>query len=95
MGMYRVNELYPSVWECVQAKEVFFEAAQHYAPCNDMSKACIVQNALAEVWRAGRLYQMAKEQSRSTSETIGAFRRLREVYGQLAVRNSKTGVKRQ
>ena len=85
MGMYRVNELYPSVWECAQAREVFFEAAQHYAPCNDMSKACIVKNALAEVWRAGRLYQMAEEQSRSTSETIGAFRRLREVYGQLAV----------
>lgn len=85
MGMYRVNELYPSVWECMQAEKVFSEAVQHHASCNDMSKACIVKNALAEVWRAGRLYQMAEEQSRSKSETTRAFLRLCGVYGRLAV----------
>ena len=40
MNLYGTNEVYPSVWECLQAKKVFFDTVLHFAPCRDMSAAC-------------------------------------------------------
>ena len=78
MNLYGTNEVYPSVWECLQAKKVFF------APCRDMSKEIIVKNALAEVWRAGRLYQLAIERSCTKREAAKIFPQMLEEYGYLA-----------
>lgn len=94
MGLYGTNEVYPSVWECLQAEKVFSDTVLHFAPCGDMSKAIIVKNALAEVWRAGRLYQLAVERSHTKIEAAQIFPQLLEEYGYLAACPSAKGGKK-
>lgn len=91
MGLYGTNEVYPSVWECLQAEKVFSDTVLHFAPCRDMSKAIIVKNALAEVWRAGRLYQLAIERSCTKREAAKIFPQMLEEYGYLAACPSAKG----
>ena len=63
------NFLSPSVWECLQAKEVFSRAVMHYMGSRDMSRKLIIECALAKVWEAGRAYQIAKDGGGTNSET--------------------------
>lgn len=63
------NDLSPSVWECLQAKEVFSRAVMHYIRGRDMSRKLIIECALAKVWEAGRAYQIAKDGGGTNSET--------------------------
>lgn len=63
------NDLSPSVWECLQAKEVFSRAVMHYIGRRDMSRNLIIECALAKVWEAGRAYQITKDGGGTNSET--------------------------
>lgn len=80
MSRYRTDEFSLSVWEHVQASRAFAEAVQKFAQDEEMSKDRIVKNALAEVWRAGRVYQAADEQSQTKTD---AAREFLQRYGNL------------
>lgn len=66
----RTAGFYPSVWECLQAEQVFSDTVRWYLPCRDMSRAVILRSALAAVWSAGRNYQAALSQGDGPAAVI-------------------------
>lgn len=66
----RTAGFYPSVWECLQAEQVFSDTVRWYLPCRDMARAIIIRSALAAVWSAGRCYQEAISQADGPAAVI-------------------------
>lgn len=86
------NNLHPSVWECLQAQEVFSCAVMHYMENRDMSRSIIIKCALTKVWEAARSYQIAKDGGGTNSEIIDRYFQIAQRQGIILTNTSAKGV---
>lgn len=55
------DECWPTVWETMQAEEVFRAMLEHEGKARVNSPQMCVKLAVIEVWRQGRIYQKRRE----------------------------------
>lgn len=62
-----------SVLQCIRAKEAFAYALRLYDSCPGESREVIIDNAIAYVWTAGRLYQKAESVTANNVDAIRLY----------------------
>lgn len=82
----------PSVWQSLQAQEVFSCAVMHYMENRDMSRSIIIKCALTKVWEAARSYQIAKDGGGTNSEIIDRYFQIAQRQGIILTNTSAKGV---
>lgn len=62
-----------SVAQCIRANQAFAYALRLYASCPDESREAIINNAIAYVWTAGRLYQKSESVTANKTDAIRLY----------------------
>lgn len=68
-----VGTAWPTVTECSRAKEVFAHFLRRYANCPGMSREKIIACAIDQVWRAGCIYQQAKDTTENHADAVRLY----------------------